>query len=311
MKAKAGGASGSAADSAMYLLLLVFGAMLCAAGVVLAGAGISVHDRTFDASLVTPGVVAVVGGCLVLGLGFALRVLRQIERAIALRPTPRARRPGESAEFAAPETSSAGSHIALPVKIARLPQTAAAGAPAASAPAKHAEELPQKFPSVVRGPAAQSSVEPPNEADESSVPPLFARRSGNGTASAGPRLDVNPRSPIVGERSKSRAFDALWPRAPRTAPTAGQTAPAQAPAPPEAGAPAAEPKSNEAALDASPTTAPEEAPLPISILKSGVVDGMAYTLYSDGSIEAQLPQGTLRFGSIAELRAHIEQDSQN
>jgi hypothetical protein len=44
----------------------------------------------------------------------------------------------------------------------------------------------------------------------------------------------------------------------------------------------------------------------VSILKSGVVNGMAYILYSDGSIEAQLPQGTLRFGSITELRNHIE-----
>jgi len=43
-----------------------------------------------------------------------------------------------------------------------------------------------------------------------------------------------------------------------------------------------------------------------SVLKSGVVDGLAYTLYSDGSIEANLPDGTVRFGSIAELRAHIE-----
>jgi hypothetical protein len=36
---------------------------------------------------------------------------------------------------------------------------------------------------------------------------------------------------------------------------------------------------------------------------------MAYKLYSDGSIEAQLPQGTLRFGSITELRNHIDQNS--
>ncbi len=48
---------------------------------------------------------------------------------------------------------------------------------------------------------------------------------------------------------------------------------------------------------------------PVSVLKSGVVEGMAYTLYSDGSIEAQLPQGTLRFGSITELRTHIEQSA--
>src|SRR5262249_44171460 len=45
---------------------------------------------------------------------------------------------------------------------------------------------------------------------------------------------------------------------------------------------------------------------PIAILKSGVIDGMAYTLYTDGSIEAELPQGTMRFGSIDELRTHLE-----
>src|SRR6516225_12314208 len=39
------------------------------------------------------------------------------------------------------------------------------------------------------------------------------------------------------------------------------------------------------------------------------VNGMPYTLYSDGSIEAQLPEGTLRFGSITELRNHIEQSA--
>jgi hypothetical protein len=48
---------------------------------------------------------------------------------------------------------------------------------------------------------------------------------------------------------------------------------------------------------------------PATILKSGVVDGMAYTLYTDGSVEAKLPQGTVRFGSVAELRAHIESNS--
>ena len=44
----------------------------------------------------------------------------------------------------------------------------------------------------------------------------------------------------------------------------------------------------------------------ISILKSGVIDGMAYTLYTDGSIEAQLPQGTMHFASIEDLRLHLE-----
>ena len=45
---------------------------------------------------------------------------------------------------------------------------------------------------------------------------------------------------------------------------------------------------------------------PLSILKSGVIDEMAYTLFTDGSIEAQLPDGTMRFASIDELRLHLE-----
>jgi hypothetical protein len=66
-------------------------------------------------------------------------------------------------------------------------------------------------------------------------------------------------------------------------------------------------------VDAPPPVAPREPMMPppaeqrpIAILKSGVIDGMAYTLYTDGSIEAELPQGTMRFSSIDELRAHLE-----
>src|SRR3569623_1233973 len=52
---------------------------------------------------------------------------------------------------------------------------------------------------------------------------------------------------------------------------------------------------------------PRREPQPeVSVVKSGVVDAMAYSLYSDGSIEAQLPEGTVRFESIDELRAHLD-----
>ena len=58
-----------------------------------------------------------------------------------------------------------------------------------------------------------------------------------------------------------------------------------------------------------------EAPAPaaeadaVTVLKSGVVDGMAYSLYSDGSIEAQMPEGMMRFASIDELRSHLDHRS--
>jgi hypothetical protein len=58
----------------------------------------------------------------------------------------------------------------------------------------------------------------------------------------------------------------------------------------------------------APTVRSEEsAPAPVTVLKSGVVDGMAYSLYSDGSIEAQMPEGMMRFASIDELRSHLDQ----
>jgi len=50
--------------------------------------------------------------------------------------------------------------------------------------------------------------------------------------------------------------------------------------------------------------APRDQPT-ASILKSGVIDGMAYTIYSDGSIEAELPQGTMRFTTFEELRVYL------
>src|SRR6202034_2461486 len=55
----------------------------------------------------------------------------------------------------------------------------------------------------------------------------------------------------------------------------------------------------------SPPPRAEEQP-PVTVLKSGVVDGMAYSLYSDGSIEAQMPEGMMRFASIDDLRTHLD-----
>lgn len=44
----------------------------------------------------------------------------------------------------------------------------------------------------------------------------------------------------------------------------------------------------------------------LAVLKAGVIDGMAYTLYTDGTIDAQLSEGTMRFSSIDVLRDHLE-----
>ena len=131
---------------------------------------------------------------------------------------------------------------------------------------------------------------------------LRAARRKNGGA---PRLDLGARSPLASDRPNGPAFETLWPKGARPV-RATQSASAVAAIEELVAPPEPEPEI-EQAPEAVQETAPETAE--VTILKSGVVDGMAYTLYSDGSIEADLPLGTLRFGSITELRNHIEQSS--
>ena len=289
----------------MSLLLLAFGALLTAAGILLATFGVSIRDHTFDTSIITPGVVATVGGFLLIGLGLALRVLQRIEHALAVRSMQR----GEPALAAQPEPT--------PVRTARLQPPPVAASPVSAE--NPAEESPEKTPLIARLEATRLIAE--TDASRSPNPAMpfptsvdiavaqvdkaqTAKRK-NGAASPPrmpSRLDVAARSPIASERPAAPSFDALWPKTQQSART-------MPPPPVSALSPmTAEPEQvPEPAADASDATA--EASESVSVLKSGVVDGMAYTLYSDGSIEAQLPQGILRFGSIAELRNHIERSA--
>ena len=90
-------------------------------------------------------------------------------------------------------------------------------------------------------------------------------------------------------------FDVVWPDA-RSRPMAAEPAKREPePMPP--------PRPREEKRAESPSERP------VAILKSGVIDGMAYTLYADGSIEAELPQGTVKFASVDALRAHLEKSA--
>ena len=112
------------------------------------------------------------------------------------------------------------------------------------------------------------------------------------------RLDFLFRSKPARPPSQRENFDAAWPAAGKRAET-------------ESSPTLKGEQSDHAAVaeDRRPQEASGEQTHAAAILKSGVVDGMAYTLYADGSIEAKLPHGTVKFGSIAELRAHIESNS--
>jgi len=304
----------------MYLLLLVFGGLLTAVGIVLVASGVSIPDHAFDATMVTPGVVAVVGGLLLIGLGLALRVLQRIERAVALRRAPRAARSGEPTEPSlAAEQAIEPARIPLAQKPARRPRSASlAPPPPMSAGEQEAEDLPEKIPAVARIEATRLVEETELSLSPDSAPTFptsvdvaatevdkagaAKRRNGAAPTRIAPRLDMSARSPAAAERPAGPAFDTLWPKVPRPLRSA------QSPSAQAAAAPVVEPEQHSEPAVAAPQAVASDM-LQVSVLKSGVVDGMAYTLYSDGSIEAQLPQGILRFGSITELRNHIEQSA--
>jgi hypothetical protein len=143
----------------------------------------------------------------------------------------------------------------------------------------------------------------------------LARPSAGPTLGAGSSMSDKNREPTTGWRSapppaptpppQTRSphtanFDAMWPaeaKLPKAPSVEGQ----------------AEAKAATSSRDALAVSKPGEPEAQKSrapaILKSGVVDGMGYTLYVDGSIEAELPQGTLRFASINELRSHLSKNS--
>jgi hypothetical protein len=350
----------------MYVSLLVLGGLTSAIGLALVATGLTAHEAPLDPEFMTSGAIAIIGGLVLVGLGFAVRALQRIEALLAARPALRAARPAETLAMApAVPAAMAANPVVAAAAVAAVEQAVAPPRPVAppkpkaeprpqfAAPAAPPaveepafERLREKFPTLVRfdtGLVADESYvaapeTEPVEEEVTEVRSVSVAGRVNGTAApvrASPRLDTTARriSAPPPPRQKASVFEAFWPngqRPRRGGPPAGAPGVAQeiavpAPAPartevvrhqePVAAAhsvphPAVQEPARDARHAAEERAADEAAMAgPVSVLKSGVVEGMAYTLYSDGSIEAQLPQGRLRFGSITELRHHIEGDA--
>lgn len=301
----------------MPVVLLVLGVVTTLAGLVLAASGLTTRDGAFDTEILTPGAVAVVGGLLLVGLGLVVRELRRIERTLAARPMPKAA--GVEAIAAIRESDTP---IAIPPPMpATEPAVPPLTAPVAEGLVEDTglEHLRAKFPIMAR-------AENNRLADAADVPQALREAAGLSdlaevrnvaavggptsgaatTARAAPRTAAKARQTASSGKARISVFNTFWPMTPRREGRASAQVAASAQIAAQVAAPAAP------IADNSVLPAEELQPLPlpelgaVSVLKSGVVEGMAYTLYSDGSIEALLPQGMLRFGSIGALRDHIE-----
>jgi hypothetical protein len=303
--------------------LIVAGTTLIAAGLILVGLAAAVHQLGQVALALRPRVP-----------GRPVTQPQAAEQAAAVRPMQAPAQPSPN-QVPAPGPVRPPVPPRAPVFAKpKAEEHAGQMAPAESepeAPFSAIERLRSSLPRPDRRPSEEVE-DAPDTAYAQSFPAPAAPPGAGREANRGINPGTNGAAPAVTAeatkkpgfdflfRSKTResqpeAFDSVWPRRGQRRPDdmteVDQSAsPAAAEAPIERPAPA--PPYAASAPHGAPAPHGASEPddvRPAAILKSGVVDGMAYTLYADGSIEAQLPQGTVRFGSIAELRAHIENNS--
>ena len=280
-------------------VLLIGGVCFLLAGLVAIGFGIPVKEFSFGNTLILTGAIVACTGALMLGLWSAVRELKKI---------------GQQLGSTWPSESRAGSMLASDglSEVRGGQPMSSAGNPE---PAMHS-------PNSIDGAAQRDH----GRSDEGREPAETAR-------SAKPRRNLLFSSTSRREREREQArtsepsatdldsgssasaapgeasempgasFEHTWPKLDR--PRRGDPTP-----PRRSGRSAstfAEPAAGRAEAESHAPSGQSDSQPPVTVLKSGVVDGMAYSLYSDGSIEAQMPEGMMRFASIDELRAHLDQ----
>jgi hypothetical protein len=306
----------------MSVLLFVVGALALMVGVAMIGFGVPINEFSFGNTLIIAGMSAAVGGLIVIGLGAVVSQLHRIAEGqgarLPVRPPGRAPGSFEVPAGAAP----AAARVPFPPK-PRLE-------PGSRAEPRTAEPMVTELPPEDTPPFLRNPNLPPLPADEpvslSPGEPLAPSRpdvveseriepvlrADEGAVENFGHEDEDERQESVREpvvespRRSSTYFDRMWP-APE--PTSEKPAPDKAAADMDADLTPSEMASRGDDEDAEAQGTPEKEQEPPAVLKSGVVDGMGYTLYVDGSIEAELPQGTLRFASINDLRSYLEKNA--
>jgi hypothetical protein len=252
--------------TSMMIAMMVAGIGSVLAGLLVILYGIPIREFGFGNTLILIGVLAVCTGMILLALSAVVAELKVIARRLM-------------------ETRVGPETRPRPI-LPSAPEPPSVESPAAAAP-----------------PAAPLSMQddiPPRDAPPPEVaPPAKPKR--NLLFSSSVRKDRELAPGAEGGEPPPASFEDAWPKVDR-----GRNGDI----PPQRRSARTPPAATEATASAAPERAappPNEAQQAgVTVLKSGVVDGMAYSLYSDGSIEAQMPEGLMRFASLDELTAHID-----
>jgi hypothetical protein len=270
--------------------LLVAGSVVLVVGILAIGFGIPVKEFSFGNTLILSGAIVACTGAVLIALSLVLRELKTLSFRLA-------------SGYVQPETGGV-----LRGRLEQFPPPVRGTAASAASPEYDGDpdsgaELPPGLSEDVRANPSDRDAAPEAQAPVKQRRNLLfmstkrERESAAAAAEApGPVLDM-PRTAPIPVAAEPVSFEDAWPAPDRSRPDPSKRQTR------ETGAPDAQ-EATIAVATPSPRR-PAEAP-PVTILKSGVVDGMAYSLYSDGSIEAQLPEGMIRFASIDELRSHLD-----
>ena len=305
----------------MMMALLIAGIGFVLAGLLGILFGIPVKEFSFGNTLILAGVVAGCTGALMLGLWTVVRQLKDI--AQRLDSTGLGSAPGSAAGPG--HTDTATPRPAFPASLPGASDAprdraaendgpslnrvqagiASAESSATSLPPWHDETATRDRPRNEAAPVPPAEAAPAPKQRRNLLFSSTSRKERDraGTRMTDPAVDPRPASPAAvppqakpGE-APAATFDDAWPQSER-ARTADGAARRSGRTPSTF--------AEDAAASQPPVAPPTEDQPAVTVLKSGVVDGMAYSLYSDGSIEAQMPEGMMRFASIDELRAHLD-----
>jgi hypothetical protein len=294
----------------MLILMLIAGIGCLLAGLLAIGFGIPVKEFSFGNTLIVTGVVGACAGLIILGMLAVVRELKTIAGRLGsglpsnLPETATSAAAAEGSGFLLSRDQSAGAHS--DGAGAGLPSTAPSWAPWLDAAT--ARERARSEASAVPEPVEAPPSPKPRRNLMFSSSSRKERERAQARAAEQPAAD--PRSapataPVSepGETSPA-TFDDAWPKSERSRSADATSQRRGGRTPSTFGEASAGAVGNDRTQPAG-----NEAKPAVTVLKSGVVDGMAYSLYSDGSIEAQMPEGMMRFASIDELRAHLDQRS--
>ncbi|MBR0717717.1 DUF308 domain-containing protein [Bradyrhizobium liaoningense] len=296
----------------MALALMIAGVVAVVAGLLTILWGISLKEFSLGSTLIMSGTIGVCSGMLLLGLFVVVQELKTIVRRLAgsTAPSDVRVRPVLPAGLATAGMTAPAATTAEDLKLAPAPPSPGASPPWQDEAAARART--EAAPPVPDPPPPPPPAEPPRRRnllfESTSRKERERAEAKTGDAPSGAEPRPAPPPPAVPPEPPPASFDDAWPKPERVRPLEASVT--RRPPPPPPRSPLTEPA---AAPPAPPPPAPEPArPAPaeqtaVTVLKSGVVDGMAYSLYSDGSIEAQMPEGMMRFASIDELRAHLDQ----